>query len=1069
MSKLFRALFMGWFFILIALVPAISFSQLKSSDKLPVDPKVKIGKLENGLTYYIRQNKKPEQKVELRLVVNAGSINEDDDQQGLAHMAEHMAFNGTANFKKNDIISYLQSIGVGFGNDLNAYTSFDETVYILPIPTDKPGNLEKGFQILEDWAHQISFTNEDIDQERAVILEESRLGKGASDRMYRKLYPKLFSGSLYANRIPIGVDSIIRSYKHDVIRRFYKDWYRPNLMAVMVVGDIEPSKAEAMIRKHFAKLTNPANPRPRVSTKIPAYGKTEAMVVTDKEATNYSIEIYHSSEFKVPEGTYGEYRSDIVKSLYSSILNLRLRELTQKENPPFLFANAGFSGFVRDHEFFGAEINVGNSDVSKALAAYVEELERVKRHGFTQSELDRAKSNYMNNIERAYNEREKTESETYISEYVRNFLEKEVIPGIENEYKYSKEILPQITLGEVNALNDLLKNNPNKFIALTGPEPTDKAKLPSGEDLLAVVATVEKADVKAYEEKAVASSLMKTAPASGKVVSSTKNAKLGTTELKLANGVTVTLKPTDFKNDQILMSAIRPGGKNNYSLADKFNADYATQIVQAMGIGEFSPTDLRKVLAGKTASVSPVFGATTDGVSGSSSVKDLETMFQLLHLYFTAPRKDTSLFKSFLQKNKSQFAMVAANPQAAFIDTFFKTMYANNPLATSPIGRSENFDKINLDRALAIYKERFGDANGMHFTFVGSFKEDQIRPLIEKYVASLPATKKVFKFADNKLRPAKGKINLNFNRGKEEKSLVLAFYSGELPYSEEMELRANALSEILNIRIIEELREKIQGIYTGGINAQFDKYPYPRYSFVLQLPSGPEKVDTLLYAVNQEINKLKTQGPSQADLDKVKQQWREQMKEARKENSAWLKALQDAKFPGDDIKYFLEVEKYIDALTVADVKKAANMLLTGENVVTGVLRPESANASSSTSSAGSTSTVGNRPGEVMTTIELTSPEFKVELYDNADIDGDIVTLYFNGQVVSSKQKLTDKAITLNLKANPNRNNELVMFAENLGTIPPNTALMKVYAAGKTYEVRVSADEKKNGVVVFKMK
>lgn len=380
----------------------------------------------------------------------------------------------------------------------------------------------------------------------------------------------------------------------------------------------------------------------------------------------------------------------------------------------------------------------------------------------------------------------------------------------------------------------------------------------------------EKADIKPYEEKAVATTLIATAPKAGKVVSQTKDAVLKTTVLKLSNGVTVILKPTDFKNDQIVMGAIRAGGKNNYGLADKYNAEYATAIVTTMGVGEFSPTDLKKALAGKSVSVNPVFSATSEGVRGNSTVKDLETLFQLTHLYFTNPRKDTALFNSFVQKNKSQFANLSANPQVAFIDTVYKTFFNGNPLAPVAVPKSEYYDKIKLDRSFAIYKERFGDANGMNFVFVGSFKEEEMIPLIEKYIASLPATTKKFIFSDNKVRPVSGKKSLNVSKGKEEKSLILAFYTGELPYSEDLDLKVQAMSEILNIRIIEELREKVQGIYGGGTFAEFEKYPYPNYSFVLQLPCGPEKVDTLLKAVNKEFEMLVKEGPSQSYLDKVK-------------------------------------------------------------------------------------------------------------------------------------------------------------------------------------------------------
>ena len=916
------------------------FAQQNLTDTLPVDPLVKIGKLGNGLTYYIRQNKKPEQKVELRLVVNAGSILEDESQQGIAHLSEHMAFNGTTHFQKNDIISFLQSIGVKFGNDLNAYTGFDETVYILPIPTDKPGNIEKGFQILEDWAHNVTFKNEDIEGERPVVLEESRLGKGARDRMFRKIYPQLFAGSLYASRLPIGLDSIIKNTSYETIRKFYQDWYRPNLMAVIVVGDIDPAKAEELIKKYFGNLANPQNERLRSFAPVPPYQKSEAKVVTDKEATSYSLIVNYSSEKTHPSLTLGDYKEDLTKEIFSTLLNLRLRELTQKENPPFIFANVDFGSYARGYESFTGTIAIGDKDAITGLKAFEEELERVKKFGFTKPELDRAKRDMLTDIERMYNERNKTESENYTAEYLRNFLTQEPIPGIEKENNYYKELLPQISLEEVNNIGKKLRQNPNQFIALLGPEPAAGKQLPSGDDLLAVVASVEKLDIKPYEEKVISSSLMTTTPKPGKIVGTKKNSVSGTTELTLNNGVTVTLKPTDFKNDEILMSAIRPGGKNNYGLKDKYNAEYAAAVISNMGVGNFSPVDLQKALSGKTAKVSPVISAISDGMNGNSSVKDIESMMQLTYLYFTSPRVDTGLFRSYIQKNKAQLTFLSANPQITFIDTLFKAMYHNDPGAPVVIPKPEYFDEVHLDRVVQIYKERFGDANGMHFTFVGSFKESDLRPLIEKYIASLPSTSKKFAYVDNKVRPVKGKVNINVNKGKEQKSLIVAIYGGEMPYSDALSLKASAISEILNIRIIEELREKIQGIYGGGTRAQFEKLPYPHYTFFLQLPCGPDKVDTLLYAANKEIENLVNNGPSKENLEKVKQQWREKYKVDIKENETWLSQLESFYFPGDDPDYFINYDKYVNALTQKDVQDAAKLFFSTNNVVTGILRPE---------------------------------------------------------------------------------------------------------------------------------
>ncbi|MEO8721618.1 MAG: insulinase family protein [Ginsengibacter sp.] len=919
-----------------------AFAQQNLKDSLPVDPNVKIGKLHNGLTYYIRKNEKPEQKIELRLVVNAGSILENEDQQGLAHLSEHMAFNGTTHFKKNDIVSYLQSIGVGFGSDLNAYTSFDETVYILPIPTDKPSNIEKGFQILNDWAHNVTYKSDDIDAERPVVLEESRLGKGAEDRINKQIYPLIFAGSLYGSRLPIGIDSIVKNAPYSALRSFYKDWYRPNLMAVIVVGDIDPSKAESLIKKYFGENKNPENERPRNNAKVPPYQQSLAKVVTDKEATSYAFQIHFSPYETTPTITLSDYKNDLVKNIFSDLLNQRLRELTQKENPPFVYAACGFSSETRGHESFEAFIGMGKSDSLEGLKAFEEELERAKKFGFTKAELERSKASMLNYIERAFNEKNKTESSNYAAEYIRNFLTQEPIPGIGNEYNYYKELMPLITVDDINAVGKKLDENPNEFIALTGPEPAVGKILPTAAQILAVNAEVEKMNLTPYEEKIISTSLLEQSPKPGKITETKKNAVLGTTEFTLSNGLTVTLKHTDFKNDQVLMSAIRPGGKNNYGIADKYDAEYLIPVISSMGVGNFSPVDLKKALSGKTVSVRPAFSEVSDGFGGSSSLKDVESMMQLIYLYATSPRIDSTLFKSFIQKNKSQLAFLSANPQAVFVDSLLKVYYQHNPLAPIAVPKPEYFDALSLERIMQIYTERFENLNGMHFIFTGSITENELKPLLEKYIASLPVSAKKFHYVDNKLREAKGKIDLNVYKGKDPKAMILRIYSGEVPYTESLNLKAEAISQILNIRIIENLREKIQGIYGGGIPVQFEKIPYAHYSFFLQLPCGPEKVDTLLQAANAEIQSLIKNGPSTENLDKVKKQWKEQHKVNFKENSTWLSELQNFYFPGNDPEYFINYDKHVDALTTKDIQDAAKLLLTTKNVLTGILRPEAA-------------------------------------------------------------------------------------------------------------------------------
>jgi zinc protease len=925
---------------IFTLVFQASPAQNRLTEKLPTDPNVKIGKLANGLTYYIRKNIKPEKKVELRLAVNAGSILEDDDQQGLAHFTEHMAFNGSKNFKKNDIVSFLQSIGVEFGADLNAYTSFDETVYILPIPTEKKDNVEKGFQILEDWASTVAFENGEIDKERGVVLEESRLGKGAEDRMSKITYPKIFEGSKYANRLPIGKDDILKNFKYDAIKRFYKDWYRPDLMAVVVVGDIDPTEAELLVKKHFEKLKNPSKEKPREYADVPARKKSEGVVATDKEATNPILQIYYSNKKVKEETTIGDYRNYLVRRLFTSILGQRLQELTQKSDPPFVFGGSSVSGFVRGYEGYSSFALVSKGGPEPAINAIVQENERARKYGFTAPELERTKKMMMKSIERSYNERDKTESANLVDEYVRNFLEKETMPGIEAEYNLHQEFMDGITLEEVNQF--IAKTIPpvtdSKLIVYTGPAQTD-FKVPTNDELVAMLDNAAKADVKPFEEKAIASSLMDKTPTPGKITSEKENKDLGFTDITLSNGVQVILKATDFKNDQVVMAASRFGGQYLYDPKERFNAEFASTIVTQMGVGQFSPVDLRKVLAGKNASVSPRIGTISESVNGQCSAVDLETMLQLTYLYFTQPRQDTELFTSFVTKQQSMYQNMISDPQFTFQDSIFKILYKDQPWAPK-LPKAENFAKINQQRALEIYKERFGNASGFTFVLVGKFDMNTIKPLLETYLGSLPSNGKTSTFKDVGLRPAKGPLKKEVKKGSEPKSFIRLVWNGEAPYSDDEQFKVQALTELMNIKIIETLREDLSGIYGGGMGGSLNKNPYNNFSIAISLPCGPENVDKLIAAALGEIDKVKKSGPSEADLNKVKETWKQQYLVNIKENNFWARQLLQSLELGSNPAGILSYEKRVDALTSKDVKDAANKYLDMKNFIQIVLNPE---------------------------------------------------------------------------------------------------------------------------------
>lgn len=906
---------------------------------LPKDPKLIKGKLPNGITYYIRPNQKPEKKVELRLAVNAGSILEDDAQQGLAHFLEHMNFNGTRNFQKNELVSYLQSIGVEFGADLNAYTSFDETVYILPVPTDKAGNLEKGFQIIEDWAHNALLTDKDIDEERGVVLEESRLGKGAEQRMMDKYLPEVLAGSRYASRLPIGKDDILKTFKYETIRNFYKDWYRPDLQAVAVVGDIDSATAMKYINKHFAGLKNPSKSKSRFVADVPARQKPGAMVLTDKEATNYQLQIIFPASKKAEAVTIGEYRESIKERLAQEIINRRLSDLARGSNPPFPFAVTAMDSWARGYENFFAMAIFGQDGLDKALNAMTGELARVRQYGFNQSELDLAKKNTMSQLEKLYNERNTTESGSYVGEYVRNFLTNEPIPGIENEYTYHQQMVPGIQLTELNTMMKEWLASSNTFSLITGPS-TDASKLPTDKELIAKVQAGLQQQVSQLEEKPVASTLMEKKPVAGKVTARQDEAGLGATTYTLSNGIKVTIKSTDFKTDEIVLKAVKKGGTNSYGVADKYNAQYASTVVSSMGVGNFAPTDLEKVVAGKNMRVSASMGEISNSVSGNSTVKDFETMLQLLHMRLTQPRKDVDLFNAFKQKQKTQLQFLSANPQYAFMDTTYSVLFKNNPLANSPIPKPEHFDAINLDRAMAIYHDELGTADGYHFFIAGNIDPQTALPLIETYIGSLPAANKAVTYKDNGVRPIPGTHTIKYKKGSEPQSMILALYTGEAPYTEDFHLKAQAVSEILNIKVIEELREKLGGIYGGGFDASIEKEPYANYTMALYLPCGPENVDKLLTAAKEEINNLKAKGPSAKDLDKVKSQWHEKHRTKLKENGYWLGQMEQILVWGKNKQNTLDYDKWIDKLTTADIQQTAKVLFNGKNEFVSILYPE---------------------------------------------------------------------------------------------------------------------------------
>ena len=922
-------------FVLSFFLIANAFAQ-----NIPLDPSVRTGTLSNGMKYYIKKNVKPEKKVEFRLAINAGSINEDEDQRGLAHFMEHMNFNGTKNFPENKLVDFLQSIGIKFGQHLNAYTSFDETVYMLPVPLDKPGNLDSGLKVMEDWAFNALLTDKEIEKERGVVLEELRLGLGADKRMLDQYLPKLAYNSRYADRLPIGKKEILQNFKPEALRRFHKDWYRPDLMALVVVGDVNVDEMEQKIKANFSKYQNPANARKRVDYEMPNHKETLISIATDADATSSSAQFYIKDDGPAKaDVTVNDYQKSIVEQLAATIVNNRLQELTNSEKPPFIFGYVSHSNFLRTKDAFQAYAMTKEGEQKNALKVLLEEVERAKRFGFSQNELDRAKSETLSNLEKSYNNRDKTESARLVMEYVRNFLNQEPIPGIEWEYELHKKYLPSVTLDQVN---NILKNyikDDSRVIVVTGPK-KENAVLPTDAQLLATVDDVKNAQLKPYEDKAAIKTLVEPFKSNGKIVKTEADAKLGTTTFTLSNGAKVTYKKTDFKEDEIVFSAISLGGSSLISNEDIEKTQWAFPALSESGFNKYSKNDITKFLSGKQVSVMPYVGGISTGFNGNSTKKDFETLFQMIYGYFTNLNYDEASYNSYKAKQQGFLDNLLANPQTYFQSEVQKYLNQKNPRFFGILPDAKAWEKTSYKLAYDIYKKSVANAGNFHFYFVGNVDENQIKQLSEQYLASLPSTQKSETYKDLGYRPLFTSTEKVIKKGKDPKSMVMIRFSGETKYNEQEDLAMRALGEVATIKIIEKLREDEGGIYGGGARGSLNKVPYGSYNFSINFPCGPENAEKLTKIALAELQKMIDNGPEQKDLDKFKEGEANDDVTNMKDNNYWLQNITSYQTQGGDKYSVLNYLTKVKALTVKDLQSVGKKYLTEKNRMVFTLMPE---------------------------------------------------------------------------------------------------------------------------------
>lgn len=904
---------------------------------LPFDDGVLVGKLDNGFTYYIRKNTEPKDRVVMYLATNVGSILENEDELGLAHFMEHMNFNGTKNFPKNDLVHYLQSAGVRFGSDLNAYTGFEQTVYQLPIPSDDPELLQNGLQVLRDWAQDALLEEEEIDKERGVVLEEMGGSRGAMQRMQDQYLPMIFNGSRYADRLPIGTKEVISNFDYQTLRDFHYRWYRPDLQALIVVGDIDVAEMESQIKSLFSDLKTPTDKPERPEYTVPLLGENQFLAVTDPEMTATVVQIFVKHPEKKVK-TVGDFRHSVERSLFNQMVSNRFAELVRQSDPPFIQGGGSIGGFMNGLDALSMLVVAKPGELERGITAVLTEFERIKQHGFTASEFERAKSNYITQLESRYNERDKRTSDSYVQSYLSHFLDDRASLSNEDSYRISRFLVGSIQFEEINRLADEYYTDDNRDILVLAPE-REKENLPEGDQVLAWMAAVQASEIEAYADDVMDEPLLKEMPAGGNVVERRELASIGVVDLKLDNGVRVLLKPTDFKNDEIRMTASSPGGTSLYSDEDYFSASYATSLVMSSGLADYNATQFNNYRAGKRVSVAPYIQERSQGFSASSSKQDLATAFEWIYLYYTAPRMDMEAFEGLLSRTRASLANRADDPNAVFADTINHTLYGDN-VRRNTIDIPQ-LQAIDAQRAFEIYKERFSDASALTVTIVGSFTEEEITPLIEQFLAALPSQNRGDQARDLGLYPPAKGVEKTVYRGQEqEQASVRLMYYGDYDYSLEENAQLDALESVLNIKLIERLREAESGVYGVAARSSYSKEPRGRYSFGIYFGTSPGKYEDLTASALDEVDKVRKNGPDQVDIDKFKIEQQRMLEVQLKENGFWLGHISNSVEKGEDPAYILTYLDELDKITVESVKAIANKYLVQDRMYKFVLLPE---------------------------------------------------------------------------------------------------------------------------------
>ncbi|MDD4848137.1 MAG: insulinase family protein [Bacteroidales bacterium] len=898
---------------------------------LPTDPNVRIGKLDNGMSYYIRHNEKPEQRAEFYIAQKVGSILEEENQRGLAHFLEHMCFNGTKNYPGKAMLDYLEKNGVKFGENVNAGTGIEQTVYmIMNVPTTNEGLVDSCMLVLHDWSSFVSLEESEIDKERGVILEELRTRNNAQQRMWEVMLPEMYPNSPYGNRLPGGLPEVIANFDYQTLRDYYHKWYRPDLQGLIIVGDIDVDKIEAKIKTMFADIKAPVNPAERTKFEVADNVEPIVSICSDKEATHYQLMMFYKHDC-MPDEMKGDMQYLIfqyVMDMISNMLNNRLDELRQKPNPPFI-AGYGYYGnyYVSQTKdaWTGIAIAKDATSIAEALTALVHENNRMQQYGFTASEYERAKADYLKDLENRYNERANEKNGKYVDECLDHFLSNEPMIGIENEFALFSQIVPVIPLETINETVKELVSDSNLVITLTAPE-KEGVVLPTKEVLINIVKIADKDQVEPYVDAVSDEPLLAKLPKAGKVKSEKALPQFEATEWTLSNGVKVIYKPTKFKEDEIRMSAYSWGGTSQFDVKDAITIKSLDELITIGGVGNFSAIDLPKILSGKIVNITPYIDDTKEGFTGDCSPKDLETLMQVIYLYFTQPRADQEAFTSFLTRTKAALENMDANPMITFQDSLMAVIYNNHPLVTRV--KVADLTKIDYKRAMEMYNDRFANANDFIFTFVGNIDPAVLKTLSEQYLASLPSKKGTEQWKDNGKNPTKATRISRYDKKLETpKTTIFMSYNGDMDYTPENKIYMDVFGDILDIVYTEKIREDEGGTYGVYVGGSLGAIPTGNFFLQIIFDTNEELCDKLMGIAKDELKKMASEGPSEVNLNKVKEFMLKKHQEDLQENKYWISSIND--FTRNDVNVVADYEKIVNSITVKSMADFSKMILKG--------------------------------------------------------------------------------------------------------------------------------------------